>query len=211
MKMFESDGVHPSTPELIQALVDIPLRNKDNGVRPIAVGDLLRRLSCKLALTLVKDDIHPALVPHQLGVGVPNGTEAIIHAVDTRLEQLADPQCILQIDFSNAFNLVSRNEILSTVASTFPKLGRITNYLYGNQGILRVGNSSETILSCLGVQQGCPLASLLFATVPQKLVNEIKTSVPQLLLNLWYLDDGHIAGDSRDVLRALDNYSRKGS
>ena len=93
------------------------------------MGDLLRRLRCKLALTLIKGDILPVLVPNQLGGGVPNGTEAIIHAVATRFEQLADHHCILQVDFSNAFNLASRNEILSAVAATFPKLIRITNYL----------------------------------------------------------------------------------
>ena len=45
------------------------------------------------------------------------------------------------------------------------------------------------------------MAPLLFASVLQKLVNEIKTTALQLLLNLWNLDDGHIAGDARDVLR----------
>ena len=55
-----------------------------------------------------------------------------------------------------------------------------------------------------------PLAPLLFATVLQKLVNEIKTAAPQLLLNLWYLDDGHIAGDARDVRLALNILQEKG-
>ena len=74
-----------------------------------------------------------------------------------------------------------------------------------------MGNSSNTILSCQGVQQGCPLAPLLFATVLQKLVNEIKTTAPQLLLNLWYLDDGHPAVDARDVRLVLDILQEKGS
>jgi hypothetical protein len=61
---------------------------KDGGVRPMALGETLRRLVCKMALKSVKEEIPALLLPAQLGVCVPLGSEAIIHsiseAIDTR-------------------------------------------------------------------------------------------------------------------------------
>jgi hypothetical protein len=63
------------------------------------LGESLRRLACKLALTLVISDIGPYFQPTQLGVGCPNGTDTIIHSVASIMENLSDTDCILQVDF----------------------------------------------------------------------------------------------------------------
>ena len=43
------------------------------------------------------------LAPHQMGVGVRNGCEAIVHAVRRAIEK--DPtKMLLQVDLINAFN-----------------------------------------------------------------------------------------------------------
>ena len=46
------------------------LRKKDGGIRPIAVGLILRRLASKIACRWATDRMLPELLPRQLGVGV---------------------------------------------------------------------------------------------------------------------------------------------
>ena len=50
-------------------------------VRPIAVGDVVRRVAGKRALRKYGDVAARALRPHQLGVGAPGGADVIVHRV----------------------------------------------------------------------------------------------------------------------------------
>lgn len=182
----------------------IPLRKKDDGIRPMAVGETLRRLACKLALLVHFDKDTSILKPHQYGVGVPNGAEAIVHSVASIQETLADDEGILQIDFTNAFNLVNRDRMFALVKEHYPALSNLVNYLYMNQGTLKVGSKGQNNLkSCVGVQQGCPLGPFLFSLVLRVLILKIESQVPGLKLNLWYLDDGHIVGKFSDLVRCM--------
>ena len=63
--------------------------------------------------------------------------------------------------------------------------------------------SDEVIESAVGVQQGDPLAPVLFCMVLKKVINAISDSCA-LDINLWFLDDGVIAGPAEEVSRALD-------
>jgi hypothetical protein len=55
------------------------------------------------------------------------------------------------------------------------------------------------------VQQGDPLGPLLFSLVLHRIVTKIssRAKCANLLLNLWYMDDGIIAGPAPDVRKAL--------
>jgi hypothetical protein len=59
---------------------------KDGGIRPIAVGNLLRRLTSKCFNAGTADRAAARLGPHQLGVGVRGGLEAIVHTVRQLVE-----------------------------------------------------------------------------------------------------------------------------
>jgi hypothetical protein len=63
--------------------------------------------------------------------------------------------------------------------------------------------SDEVIESAVGVQQGDPLAPVLFCMVLKRVINAISDSCA-LDINLWFLDDGVIAGPAEEVSRALD-------
>ena len=61
-----------------------------------------------------------------------------------------------------------------------------------------------------GVQQGDPLGPLIFAVTLHSLVESLKSEVPGLTLNCWYLDDGICAGDEDSLLKALELITSNG-
>nr|GFA28521.1 hypothetical protein [Tanacetum cinerariifolium] len=61
--------------------------------------------------------------------------------------------------------------------------------------------------SALLHKQGDPLGPLLYALILHLLLHKIKDSC-KLLLHAWYLEDGTVIGDSKEVARVLDTMSR---
>ena len=55
-------------------------KKKSGGLRPIAVGNLMRRLVGKCCAAKVQDRAAALFSPHQLGVGIRGGCEAIVHS-----------------------------------------------------------------------------------------------------------------------------------
>ena len=58
-------------------------KKKGGGLQPIALGEVLRRLTSKCISRAVRGETFRALTPLQVGVGVPVGSEAIVHAVNS--------------------------------------------------------------------------------------------------------------------------------
>ena len=180
---------------------------KDGGVRPIAVGNLLRRLVGKCCATRVQEKAAALLSPHQVGVGVRNGCEAIVHTVRKALA--ADPSLwVLQCDFINAFNQADRQTALEEVARSFPEILAWVNTCYGKASNLLFGDT--LISSQCGFHQGDPLAALLFSLVLQSLVMMIQERVPRLAVNTWFLDDGTLVGELDDLQEVVDILVQQG-
>lgn len=59
-----------------------PLIKPDNGIRPIAVGTIWRRLVSKVAMKGVGKDMVKYLNDFQFGVGVSGGAEAVLHSAN---------------------------------------------------------------------------------------------------------------------------------
>ena len=55
-------------------------KKKVRGLRPVAVGEVLRRLVGKCLAQKVAKEPEAYLLPHQFGVGVRGGCEAVVHA-----------------------------------------------------------------------------------------------------------------------------------
>ena len=69
-----------------------------------------------------------------------------------------------------------------------PGLSAWMESCYLGQPLLLLGE--DIIHSCSGVQQGDPLEPLGFALTLHLLAKKVKAEVPDLTLNIWYLDDG---------------------
>ena len=130
----------------------LPCRKKDGGLRPIAVGEVLRRLTFKCAARAVLSNVLQLLSPLQVGVGLPGGCDTILYSVtsihgDTSIS--SDHKLTLLVDFSNAFNSIDHATMFHETRSRLPSLSSWMECSYGSQPTLLLDNFS--ILSCCGV------------------------------------------------------------
>ena len=68
-------------------------------IRPISVGEVLRRLTVKILLNYLTPSMRSYLTPIQLGVGVSTATELITHCVKETLDSNPE-KFLLQVDLS---------------------------------------------------------------------------------------------------------------
>ena len=104
-------------------------------VRPIAVGETLRRVVGKVAMTAPKTlEAISAMLPTQVGVGVEGACETTAMAVQSwvQAEKSRDDWAILQVDLSNAFNAIDRGAVLGQVAKRAPHLTKWAQFCYAN-------------------------------------------------------------------------------
>ena len=139
----------------------VGIQKPAGGNRPIAVGLTLRRLAGKVALQLVADDIAAHLQPHQLGVGVPGGAEAIVHSAQpyVRHQLFSADHLLAQVDLNNAFNRVSRHAVLQAVETICPTILPWVGYTLCCRSHLYF--SKFLLHSSFSVQQGDPLGPML--------------------------------------------------
>ena len=176
------------------------LGKKDGGVRPIAVGNTLRRLVSKCAGITEKTNRKTRYGHLQLGYGCNKGAEAAAHAVRTLVStDLPEDFVIVKIDFRNAFNSFSREKLLDTVEVKSPAIYNYSALAYATPSYLFFG--SFVIMSEVGVQQGDPEGPPLFSDLIMDIIDRLSS-----LLNFWYLDDGNL-GDRAGV--ALADLSKK--
>ena len=174
-------------------------------VRPIAVGETLRRLTGKCICAILRDKISSFFQPSQFGVACKAGAEKIVHSLRRCIEEnwLSGDFVVFKVDMSNAFNMVSRQAVMDQCATYFPELLPWVSWCYGSHTSL--WHPMGQVSSQSDVQQGDPLGPMLFALVLHKLVTSFNADDDclQLLLEAWYLDDGVLAGERSAVIRAL--------
>ena len=184
---------------------------KSGGFRPVAVGDVLRRLTSKVIMCEVAGPAAQMLRPLQFGVGVRGGCEAVVHATRATLNSdvlQPEQKWCLQVDFENGFNNIDREHMFGEVRRRFPHLSPWVESCYGQASVLNFG--STTIRSSAGVQQGDPLGPLLFSLTEQPLVEKLQ-EVAGLVQNSWYLDDGILVGTPDALVQAWDIISSEGA
>ena len=185
----------------------LAFQKPDGGSRPIAIGNTLRRMIAKIACKATSNLAAKALAPIQLGVGVRGGSEIAVHAARSFLSTMSASDGMVKLDFSNAFNCISRDAVIKAVAELIPSLTPLVNSCYSQSAILDFG--SWTIDSCEGVQQGDPLGPLLFALAIRHISHSCISP-----LRIWYLDDCSLAGNinqvTEDVKRIIELGERVG-
>jgi len=185
----------------------IPLaKEKEKGVRPIAVGSLIYRLFTKAILGTFSTKIEDALLPSQLGVGSRLGVEPIIALLSSTLDKKngSSYSSITGLDIKNAFNSIGQLLLASSIARYAPSLYKLARWAYNNPSILatRLG----LLVSTTGVRQGDPLGPLLFSLAIRPFLEDLTRKLREIDPDasiIAYIDDIYILS-SRNSDRVLD-------
>ena len=94
------------------------LRKPNGTLRPIAVGEIFRRNTSKVAVELISDRARTVLEPLQLGVLSSNGCEAIVLRQWFHRHRSDPSKTAISVDISNAFNTVHRSAVLQSTQWT---------------------------------------------------------------------------------------------
>ncbi|MFN9115078.1 MAG: reverse transcriptase domain-containing protein, partial [Bacteroidota bacterium] len=142
------------------------LSKKDSaGVRPIAVGDVLRRWVTRAVCLEHKQEWEKFFEPWQFAVGVSSGAEKLAASAKSYLEA-GDDRGIVLFDARNGFNEAERQDQMDGLAEHFPWLLDFFWQWYGEPAELWYtleDGTVETILSSQGTQQGDPAGPFLFS------------------------------------------------
>ena len=181
--------------------------DKKPGVRPIGIGEILRRIVGKAVTTVVKPELVNSTAPIQTCAGLPGGIEASIHAMRKCFD---DPstQGILLVDASNAFNALNRKASLNNLQYTCPEFSGYVRNLYNGDAELFVAGSDETVMSCEGTTQGGTESGGYYSQglIPishhdvQERVEEELPSDTDVAKKLFYADDGASTGTLDQIL-----------
>jgi hypothetical protein len=190
----------------------VALAKVGGGLRPIACGDVFRRMAAKLLCTRAGEDAAAFLATFgQLGVACEAGMDGITHAARRYAAEFLRPgggRCILKVDVRNAFNTCSRSDFLHMVREQFPELFHYATAAYGHESLLQFAD--VFLASRAGVHQGDPLGPLFFALSLVAILQSIDTD--PLELNAWFLDDGTVGGTTlaiRGFLNSLAQVARE--
>ena len=181
-------------PDLLQAYVSsrlIPL-DKNLGVRPIGVGEVLRRIVGKTISHHCQNEIKEAAGPLQTCAGHGAGAEATIHVMRTIYQQEATNAPLL-IDAKNAFNCLNRSVALHNIQIICPILAMYLINTYRRPATLFI-YGGETILSREGTTQGDPLAMPWYSLITANIINALREIEPSIE-QVWLADDAKNAGD----------------
>jgi hypothetical protein len=103
------------------------------GLRPLAVGTVLRRLASILVPRKALPFTAEYLLPHQVSAVAGAETDILVHGFREKLQQFEHDRgkVALRVDAANAFNAVSRSEILETVCEQALPADRFVHAMYG--------------------------------------------------------------------------------
>lgn len=180
-------------------LIGIP--KKPRGIRPIAIGETLRRLAAKALVLQFQESACNQLLPIQLGVSIPQATEIIAHAVQAWYQHPKPDEALLLIDFENAYNSLDRQAMVNAVCADAPEFARYAAFCYGSPVPL-VGDGFR-IRSEEGTQQGDVCGPLFFSLTLNRVLRECGENEP----GYWsraYLDDVNACGREEKLLHYFD-------
>jgi len=192
--------------DLFLAAKGVPIP-KNPGYRPIAIGEILFRVTCSMLVRAAKDAIAEKVGSSQYGLGRPSGTEAVPHIVQGSLLNPGGPIAVIHLDGAQAFQTRSRASMLRTLFKQpcLSSLWRMAYFAYAHPTPIffmnRKGKIAATITSKEGARQGCALGTTLFdldIAHDLKIAAEVDPAVQVVALH----DDVFLIGPP-DKLRAV--------
>jgi hypothetical protein len=169
----------------------VPLMKEDDGVRPVGIGETLRRIIGKCVLKVLATDVQEAAGSLQTCAGVESGIEAAIHAMD-RTFQEDWCEAVLLVDADNAFNRLNRAVSLHNIQRSCPIIHQFLQNSYKSPAKLHLGDGTH-ILSEEGATQGDTLAMAKYALATRNLIVRLKQEVENVR-QVWFAADSAAGG-----------------
>ena len=195
-KILCSEDVNPDCLTKFIACRLIPLDKGDTkegkpGVRPIGVGEVLRRLIGKLIIGVIKEDTIAAAGPLQACSGLKAGIESAIHAMRKVFED-DDTEAILLVDAENAFNNLNRKVALQNIKHLCPPFFQYLFNTYQKPAKMVIADYAkhDYIFSNEGCTQGDVTAMAIYALGIRPLIDNLAEAVDhEKCKQSWYADD----------------------
>ena len=162
----------------------IPLDKGNSAVRPIGIGEVLRRIISKAATRILKKDIQQGAGNVQTCTGVECGIEAAIHAVRETFNEDSSEGLML-VDASNAFNALNRKVALENMKALCPPIHRYLNNCYQCPTDLYVLDGTECLKSEEGITQGDPVAMQMYGLAIRPLMDAIAFDQGEDTIQTW--------------------------
>ena len=199
--------VDPDSIESLASCRLIPL-DKNPGLRPIGIGEVLRRIMGKAIGWVAKRDLMEAAGPLQAASGLQGGAEAAIHAM-RKIFESDDTEAVVLVDASNAFNSLNRQAALHNVQITCPSFATVLINYYRNSSRLIVAGGLE-IVSAEGSTQGDNLGGHFYnqGTIPLQSI--LQSWIPEIK-QVWLADDATGAGKLVKLKAWWDIITKEGS
>ena len=168
--------------------------DKNPGVRPIGICEVVRRIVAKAILSVTNGDIQDAAGSLQLCAGQKSGTEAAVHAMNMVFKD-EDCEAVLLVDASNAFNSLNCQVALRNIQVLCPSMATTLINTYRRDAEMYVDGS--IIYSQEGTTQGDPLAMPMYVIALLPLIEGVNPE--QSVTQTWYADDATAAGKIRKL------------
>lgn len=197
----------------IQALMSSRLVALDKcpGVRPIGIGECLRRILSKCMILVTGSEVTEACAQSQLCSGLSSGIEGAIHAMNDLFQKKCQPRSnwgMLLVDANNAFNSMNRQLALWQARIYWPHCARFLYNTYNGHAELVIRDSDMRLYSKEGVTQGDPLAMPLYALATLPIINKLKKE--QAITQCWYADDSSAQGKLKNLRQWWDKMNKIG-
>jgi hypothetical protein len=192
-------------PNLISSRLSAFAKDDEGGIRPLGIGEVLRRLICKAILAVTKGDLQDACSPRQLACGLPGGCEAAAHTLQTLWEG-DSTQVVILGDAGNAFNRLNRKAAILAARRRCPTMAVAFYNFYGSKGRLLLSNG-DCLWSEEGSTQGCPLGGAKFGVGSMPLIEDVDQEDCH---QSWYADDSSAAGTVSSTHRWFSELQAKG-
>ena len=198
-KKLATKEVKPHITDCLFAGRLIPLEKRPSGIRPIGIGEVLRRIISKAITQSIRGDITAASGALQTCSGVEGGIEAAIHAMKKSFDN-ESCEAMLLVDASNAFNNLNRITALHNIKQICPPFYMFLKNTYEHQSRLFLSGTGDIILSQEGTTQGDPAAMAMYALGIRPLMDKLASRLDEVSKHAWYADDSSACGSLKGIL-----------
>ena len=207
-----SENVVPTALTTFTACRLIPLsEDSGQGIRPIGIGEVLRRVIGKAVMRHLKLDVLKGAGPLQACSGQRSGCEAAIHAMRQVYED-PDTEAVLLIDATNAFNCMNREVALHNIDYVCPPMSQFLRNTYNQPVDLFVRSKEDVVVlkATEGTTQGDPSASGWYALSTIPIIQHLKEIRDCKTQQAWFADDSAAGGKLSSLKTLWDELERLG-